>query len=172
VPTRRTFLKVGIAGGAVLAAARFLDRPVAVAADPSYLFLDAHTAALVSALVPAVLAGTLPAEATARAKAIEETTSAFDRAVAGLTPSVRKEVDELFSILRFPPARLMFTGLWSPVEESTPEEIGAFLTRWRRSRFEIQRAGYQAVTQLLQAAWYGNPASWAFIGYPGAPNIK
>jgi hypothetical protein len=171
VPTRRTFIKVGIAGGIVLAAARFLDRPAAVAAEP-YQFLDARTAAVTSALVPVVLGGALPAEAAARAKAVEDTTSAFDRAVAGLSPAVRKEVDELFSILRFAPARLMFTGLWNPVEESPAEDIAAFLKRWRHSRFEIQRAGYQAVTQLLQAAWYGNPASWATIGYPGAPTLK
>jgi hypothetical protein len=85
---------------------------------------------------------------------------------------VQKEVDELFSVLRFAPARLMFTGLWSSLEDSTPEEIAAFLTRWRHSRFDIQRAGYQAMTQLLQAAWYGNSASWAAIGYPGAPQVQ
>ena len=172
MPSRRTFIKVGIAGGIVFAAARFLDRPLAVAADPSYQFLDARTAAVAAALIPVVLAGALPADAAARAKAVEETTVAFDRAIAGLSPSVRKEVDELFAILRFGPARLMFTGLWNPVEESSPEDVAAFLKRWRQSRFEIQRAGYQAVTQLVQAAWYGNSASWAAIGYPGAPTIR
>lgn len=172
MPTRRQFIQVGIAGGVLFAAARWLDRPAAVAAAPGYQFLDPQTAAVTAALVPVVLAGALPTEAVARTRAIEETTSAFDRAVAGLSPSVRKEVDELFSLLRFAPARLMFTGLWEPVEESSPEDIAAFLNKWRRSRFEIQRAGYQAVTQLLQAAWYGNPASWAAIGYPGAPNLR
>ena len=172
MPTRRQFIQVGVAGGFVLAATRFLDRPLAVAADPAYQFLDARSAAVAAALVPVVLAGALPSDSAARAKAVADTTGAFDRAVAGLSPSVRKEVDELFSILRFGPARLMFTGLWNPVEESPPEEIEAFLRRWRHSSFEIQRAGYQAVTQLIQAAWYGNPASWAAIGYPGAPSIK
>jgi hypothetical protein len=155
VPSRRTFIKVGIAGGAVLVAARWLDRPAAVAAAPGYQFLDTQTAAL-----------------TARAKAIEEVTGGFDRAVAGLSPAVRKEVGELFAILSFAPVRLLLTGLWSPVEESSADEIAAFLTRWRHSRFELQRAAYQALTQLIQAAWYGNSASWAFIGYPGAPAIK
>lgn len=172
MPSRRTFIQVGLAGGAIFAASRWLDRPAAVAASPGYLFLDARTAALTAALVPVVLAGALPSDGAARARAIEETTGAFDRAVAGLSPSVRKEVDELFSLLRFAPARLMFTGLWEPVEESSAEDVAAFLARWRRSRFEIQRAGYQAITQLIQAAWYGNSASWSFIGYPGAPKLK
>jgi hypothetical protein len=161
---------VGIAGGLVLAGARWLDRPQAVAAA-NYRFLDERSAAAAAALVPVVLDGAMPREAAAKRKAIDETVEAFDRAVAGLSPAVQKEVEELFSILRFGPTRLMFAGLWSPVEESSPEEIAEFLARWRRSRFDIQRAGYQAMTQLIQAAWYGNGASWAAIGYPGAPRI-
>jgi hypothetical protein len=43
--------------------------------------------------------------------------------------------------------------------------------RWRDSRFELQRASYRALTQLIQAAWYGNSASWAAIGYPGPPAV-
>ena len=171
MPSRRTFIKVGIAGGLLLAGTRWLDRPQAVAAT-HFRFLDERAASAVAALVPVVLEGGLPKDAAASKRAVDETVEGFDRAVAGLSPAVQKEVDELFSILRFPPARLMFTGLWSPVEESTPQEIGAFLSRWRHSRFDIQRAGYQAITQLIQAAWYGNSASWAAIGYPGAPNIR
>ena len=91
--------------------------------------------------------------------------------VAGLSPAVQREVDQLFSILRLAPVRFAFTGLWSPVEESSAEEIAAFLQRWRTSRFDIQRAGYQAMTQLVQASWYDNPQSWAQIGYPGPPAV-
>ena len=170
MPSRRTFLKVGIASGLVLAGARWLDRPQAMAAT-HYRFLDERGASAVAALIPAVLEGSLPKDAAARQRAVEEVVEAFDRAVSGLSASVQKEVDELFTLFRFPPARLMFTGLWSPLEESSAQEISAFLTRWRHSRFDIQRAGYQAITQLLQAAWYGNSASWSAIGYPGAPKI-
>ena len=171
MPSRRQFIKVGIAGGLVLAGVRFLDRPQAEAASTGFTFLDARSASAVAALVPVVLAGTLPSNAAARAQAIQATVAGFDRAVAGLSAAVQKEVDELFSILRFAPARLMFTGLWAPLEEASSDDIAAFLKRWRHSRFDIQRAGYQAITQLLQAAWYGNPASWPHIGYPGAPQV-
>jgi hypothetical protein len=155
----------------VLAGARWLDRPRAVAA-PGLRALDERSAPALAALVPVVLDGALPTEAAARGRAIGEIVEAFDRAVSGLSPSVQKEVDELFALLRFPPVRLLFTGLWSPLEESSPREIAEFLTRWRHSRFDIQRAGYQAMTQLIQAAWYGNSASWPAIGYPGAPAIR
>jgi hypothetical protein len=173
VPSRRQFIKVGIAGGLVLAGARWLDGSQQATAAPTGLnFLDARAAAAVAALVPVVLAGALPADAAARKQAIDDTVAGFDRAVSGLSTAVQKEVDELFSILRFAPVRLMFTGLWAPLEESSASDIAGFLNRWRRSSFDIQRAGYQALTQLLQAAWYGNSASWAAIGYPGSPALK
>jgi hypothetical protein len=171
VPSRRTFLKVGIAGGLILAGARWLERPQALAAA-NHRFLDERGASALAALVAVILEGALPKEAAARGRAVAEIVEAFDRAVSGLSASVQKEVGELFTLLRFPPARLMFTGLWSPLEESSAEDIAAFLTRWRHSRFDIQRAGYQALTQLVQAAWYGNSASWAAIGYPGAPKLQ
>lgn len=171
MPTRRTFIKVGIAGAAILAATRLLERPLAAAA-PAFRVLDARSAAMVGAFVPVVLAGVLPEGHEARARAVAEVTAAFDRAVAGLSTAVQKEVDQLFGILRFAPTRIAFTGLWSPVEDSSREDVAAFLTRWRTSAFDIQRAGYQALTQLIQASWYDNPASWAAIGYPGPPRLK
>jgi hypothetical protein len=170
LPTRRQFIKVGIAGAAVLATVRWLDKPQAAPAV-NHRFLDVPGVVMVAAFVPVVLAGSLPEETEARAVAIREVVEAFDRAVSGLAPAVQGEVDQLLSLLRFAPARIAFTGLWSPVEESSAEEIAAFLTRWRHSRFGIQRAGYQALTQLIQAAWYDNPSSWAAIGYPGPPKV-
>ena len=170
MPTRRQFIKVGLAGAAVFATVRFLERPLAAPA-PEYRFLNAQSVPIVAAFVPVVLEGSLPQEGPARERATREIVEAFDRAVAGMSPAVQKEVDQLFGVMRFAPSRLAFTGLWKPVEESTPHELADFLTRWRRSRFEIQRAGYQALTQLVQAAWFDTPAAWGAIGYPGPPRL-
>lgn len=171
MPSRREFLQVGIASAALLAAVRFLDRSEAATPAQNHRVLDDTAVVTVAALAPVVLAGALPEEPQARARAIREVVDAFDRAVSGMSATVQGEVDQLFSVLRIPPVRLAFTGLWSPIEESTPEEIATFLRRWRTSRFEIQRAGYQALTQLIQASWYGNSLSWPSIGYPGPPQV-
>ena len=61
MPTRRQFIKVGIAGAALFAAARFLDRPLAAPAD-AYRVLDENAAKIVRALIPVVLAGSLPSD--------------------------------------------------------------------------------------------------------------
>ncbi|MGZ5101688.1 MAG: hypothetical protein ACXWGX_13915 [Usitatibacter sp.] len=170
MPTRRQFIKVGLAGAAILAATRCLEGSQAATAT-GFQVLDARTAAVMAAMIPVVLSGSLPGESQARARAIREVVEAFDRAVAGLSPAVQNEVDQLFGVLRFAPVRIALTGLWDPVELSSAEEIAAFLTRWRHSRFGIQRAGYQALTQLIQASWFGSTASWAAIGYPGPPSL-
>ena len=169
--TRRQFIKIGLAGGLVLAAARFLERPLAAPAA-GRRFLDDEGARLVAALVPMILAGALPEDNAARSRAVRETVEAFDRAVSGLTPSVQEEVAQLFSFLAFAPTRIAFAGLWAPIDESTPEELKAFLARWSSSRLDLQRVSYLALTQLIQAAWYGNTASWAAIGYPGPPSLE
>lgn len=165
---RREFIQAGFAGAALLAVAGFLDRAHA-SHIPSHRFLDARGVRTVAALVPVVLAGALPTDEAARAGAIREVVAGFDRAVSQLSIPVQQEMGELFSFLHTAPLRIAFAGLWSPVEESTPDELRAFLARWRASRFDLQRASYRALTQLIQASWYGNPASWPGIGYAGPP---
>lgn len=168
--TRRRFLAIGLAGAAVLAATRLLERPVG-AASSAYRVLDRESASVVGALVPVVLAGAIPAQGAARAAAIREVVEGFDRAVSGLAPAVRDEIGELLGVLRFGPTRYVLTGVASPLETASAEQISAFLSRWRTSRFDLLRAGYQALTQLIQASWYGNAASWPAIGYPGPPDL-
>ena len=156
---RRQFIQVGIAGAIVLATVPMMSRP------------RATSAVLIGALAPVVLAGALPADPKARADAVREVVEAFHRAVAGMSPAVQEEIGELVGLLTFAPTRILFTGLSSPVEKSSAEDIGAFLSRWRRSDFDLLRASYQALTQLIQASWYDNPSSWAAIGYPGPPRV-
>jgi hypothetical protein len=169
VPARRTFIKVGLVGASLFAVGRWgCD---VRAASPGYRVLDDKSAAMVKALAPVVLASSLPEDAAARDRAVTSVVQLFDRAVAGLAPAVQREIADLFSFLDFAPTRLAFAGLWTSVAESTPEELAAFLTRWRQSRFELQQASYQAITQLIHASWYDLPESWGAIGYAGPPSL-
>lgn len=172
MPTRRQFLKVGLASGAVLAGAGWLALRRGRAPAPGFQWLDGRSATIVTALVPAVLEGALPMAGTARAAAVREVVAAFDRAVSGLSPAVQEEIAQLFSLLGLAAGRFIVAGVRSAWQEATGEEVQAFLRRWRTSRFGLLRAGYQALAQLIQAAWYGNPASWERIGYPGPPALE
>ena len=160
---------MGLAGAAALALGRLVEWPArAQVPAPAR---DLENARILAAFVPVILEGALPTEEVSLAASIGGVVTRFERAVAGLSPAVRAEVDDLFTVFRVAPVRIAFTGLWQPVGESTAEELGAFLARWRTSRFDIQRAGYLALTQLVLAAWYGEPESWRPIGYAGPPRI-
>ncbi len=154
----------------MLPATHLLDRHDDAPAAPLRT-LDARATRIVRALVPAVLADALPASVEARASAIQQVVEAFDRAVSGLSPAVQSEIADLFGLLGFAPTRMLFTGITGAWDEAGETEVGAFLARWRTSRFDLLRAAYQAISQLLIASWYGNPASWERIGYPGPPDL-
>ena len=162
--SRRTFIFVGAAGAAALLVARLVPRDTA-AADA----LGADGVAIMTAVAPAMLAGALPSEATERRDALRETLAGIERAVAGLAPRAQGELADLFSLLALAPARWSLARTTAPWHEARPEDVGAFLARLRDSRIGLMRAAYDALHQLVMAAWYGNPRAWASIGYAGPP---
>ena len=171
--TRRTFLKVGVAGACVLIAARVLDREVfAKDSKPGSLDLKKianKDAVCIAALAGAILNGALPDDPAGRAIAINEVVEAFDRTVAGLSPAVQKEVEELLSLLTFSLTRRFVAGVAKPWNEATEADVSDFLHAWRHSRFALLQQGYQALARVIVACWYGNPLSWGTIGYGGPP---
>ena len=56
--------------------------------------------------------------------------------------------------------------------DASPAEVRRFLDRCRGSSTKLLRAAYDALHQLTFGAWYGNPASWAAIGYGGPPKLR
>ena len=166
---RRRFIQAGAAGAALLAMVALLDRPRAQGATP-LRNLDARTVELLEALVPVVLAGALPGGPD-RPAAIRETIEAFDRALSGLDPGIQDEIAQMLGLLVYAPTRIAVAGVWPAWREASTTEVAAFLVDWRASRSELKRSGYRALTQLIQAAWYGNPRAWEAIAYPGPPKV-
>jgi len=177
MPSRRQFIKAGIVGSAVLIAVRAVYGPfssdalVAEDRDFAYGALDAKQRTIVAAVAPVLLAGALPEEPAARERSLLEVVRGVDTAVSGLPPAVQEEIAQLFALLAFPPTRRIVAGVIAPWFTASPAEIAAFLQRWRQSRFALLRSGYRALQELTSAAWYGNPASWVRIGYPGPPDL-
>jgi hypothetical protein len=173
--SRRTFLVAGLAGGAALTLAwwwRGSDSvPVAETALQPLATLDAAASAIIAAIVPVVLDGALPATGVERRQAIEETVGNVARAVAGLPPASQRELGELFALLGFAPTRIGLARVGRPWPEASPADVAAFLDRWRQSGFALLRSAYDALHQIVFAAWYGNPRSWPAIGYGGPPRL-
>jgi hypothetical protein len=175
--SRRTFVAAGVAGAAALAAAWWLRGRHAVdmttvSTDQSPMVMDADASAIIAAIVPVMLAGALPVETKSRAEAIRETVAGVDRTVIGLPPAAQKELAQLFALLAFTPGRLALARISAPWDQASPDEVADFLERWRNSGFTLLRSAYDALHQLIFAAWYGNPVSWAAIGYGGPPSLS
>jgi hypothetical protein len=174
---RREFLQVGVASVAFLALTRTLDRnafaqDLASAGSLDLKKIANKDAAVIAALATVILAGSLPDDPVSKQVAINEVVEAFDRTVAGLSPSVQAEVEELLSLLTMSVTRRFVAGVSKPWNEASEAEVKAFLEGWRHSRVALLQQGYQALVRLIVACWYGNPLSWGQIDYAGPPFAK
>ena len=163
---RRSFLKAGALGALVLAAGggiyRAMHAPV-----PQRFVLDGEARAALNAIVPAVLAGALPAASAERRAAIAGAVEGVHTAISNLPLSVQKEVQDLFGLLALAPARRLLTGVSGGWTHADPDAVAAFLQEWRLHRFALLRTAYSALHDLSLGAWYAQPGSWSAIGYPG-----
>jgi hypothetical protein len=158
--TRRQWIGSGVVAAAALGVA-------GLAVDSAESDRD-----ILAAIVPVMLAGAIPSDGAQRLAAIASTLDGFDVAVAGLTPSVQGEVSQLLSLLRIAPLRIVATGIVGPWGRTPPGRIAQFLHDWRYSPVAKLRSAYDALHQLVFAAYYGNPKSWPGIGYPGPPVVN
>lgn len=164
--SRRSFLKVGLLSALVLAAGGGIylhTHPQ----PPGRFVLDGAARAALDAIVPAILAGALPAEPEARARAVQATTERVHQTILGLPLGTQKEVHDLFGLLALAPARRLLTGVSGGWENADPRQVSAFLQDWRGHRLALLRTAYGALHDLSLGAWYAQPASWSAIGYPG-----
>lgn len=174
-PSRRRFLQVGALGSALLALNSLAARPArAEARQPGSqaVFLTAADNAVLLAIAPVMLAGALPAPQAARAAALDDILAGVDLAVSGLAPATQGEVRQLFDLLEMSAGRVLAAGVWDPWPEASRDTIASFLDDWRTSWIGMFRTAYLALHELIMAAWYGNPNSWAAIGYGGPPTIS
>lgn len=168
-PSRRTFLKAGVAGGAALLLVRWLHAP-ATSPESRRAALTPSARAILLAVIPAFLDGALPAGAP-RSTARVQTLAGIEEAIAGLPPASREELADLFSLLDFAPARWFLAGVRSSWSEASTESVAAVLERWRDSRLALLRSAYGALHQLVLAGWYAQPGSWPATGYGGPPAL-
>jgi len=169
IPTRRSFLKVGLIGALTLTAVGGIYR-VAQNRTPSApgLPLDEATNMVLSAIAAAMLKTTVPSAST---HVINEQIARVHGVIAALPLRTQKEIAELLSLLAFGPTRRFLVGIPHDWAEATSEEVAAFLQRWRNHRFSLLQSAYHALHDLMMSAWYIEESYWPLIGYPGPPPL-
>lgn len=168
--SRRQFLKFGLTGAFLLAAAgrvRAQRRYLPASGTDVLAVLDADDRVVLAAIVPALLVGVPGADAQ-----VDAIVGSVDRAVAGLPPHLQAEVKQLLALLASWPGRRWLAGVSTSWDQANRQEVAAFLERWRFSRWRMLQQAYHALHELVLAAWYARPDAWPAIGYPGPPEVK
>ncbi len=161
---RRTLLKAGLVGSALLALGA---AGVQLAGrDPTR-----DRATILRALVPAILDQALPSDGEPRRRAIERAIAGTGTAIDGLAPPVQQEIAQLFMLMALAPTRLALTGITGGWDEAGTDEVGRFLSRWRTHRLALLQTAYLALHDLVTGPFYADEANWAAIGYGGPPRL-
>lgn len=165
---RRRFLKFGAASLLMAGGLAWLGRQVAVVeVSAGVSVVQAGHLPLLRAMAAGLLEHALPE--TNRPEAIEQAVQAFIKATDSLSPSARAELGQLLNILENPVGRRLIADLGSDWDNATPQQVQAFLNSFRDHPIPALQPGYHALHDLMMAGWYGLPAQWQHIGYPGPP---
>ncbi|MBY6187192.1 TAT leader-containing periplasmic protein [Marinobacter hydrocarbonoclasticus] len=163
---RRQFLMAGLVGTAAVAAGVALwptETPLPGLTDPQ--------ARVLRALVVPVLAGAAPeAQLSARADAVAHQVA---QTILTLPAGSQAQLNELFGLLENRLGVLALTGSITPLLARQPEALAEMLEGWRHHFMETLVIAYQGLKELIQAAWYADPAHWAPLGYqkPSWPRV-
>ena len=159
--SRRTFLTTGGLAALTIAICGGAWRYSHPAPAGAFGMTD-DARAILGAIIPVMLAGALSDPA-----AIPATTERVHHAIAGLPLAAQQEIQGLFQLLAFGPARRLLAGVPQDWRQAGAPQVHAFLQSWRLHRFADFRVAYAALHDLILGAWYAEPSSWAAIGYPG-----
>lgn len=161
--SRRSFLKAGLIGTITLASAGGIYRLMRPNAVPQRFALDGAAAAALMRIIPAMLKGAANFGTADSANASQRVLAA----IAGLPLSTQKEIQDLFGLLSFGPARRLLAGVPSQWSEAPAVDVDAFLQSWRNHRIGMLQSAYAALHDLILGSWYTNESTWSAIGYPG-----
>lgn len=173
--TRRTFIKTGLLGGALLGAGGagysfFSVQDSTPYSDGAYryCFLTEQERMLLASIAPVILAGS---NAVTNIKTLEAHLVRLDVLICNLPVATQKELRQLFQLMLFAPTRWVTTRItgW---QNAHPDAVNACLNRWKNSGTQLFRSAYYALVQINMGAWYSEQESWGAINYPGPPNLK
>jgi hypothetical protein len=186
VETRRGLLKKTIGGAVLLAAAGGVPlalRKTKLRASPAGLqFFDEAGYSIWAAVAERVLTHD-PTPTTANDAQLTgfverpkgpppsqlDVAARADAFLAPLPESDAKDLKQLLALFDNALFSFLTGGPAKPFTQMDAAEQDAHLHAWQTSRLAIRRTGFQAMKRLCCAIYYGSPATYASVGYPGPP---
>jgi hypothetical protein len=107
----------------------------------------------------------------ARADEISPMIARVDALVFGLPPHVQGELSQLLALLASAPGRIAFAGLASPWTQASVQQIQNALQSMRLSAVSLRQQAYQALHDIVGAAYFSDEATWPSLDYPGPKSI-
>jgi hypothetical protein len=134
-----------------------------------WLFLEPDDRLILAAITPVLLDGvmTTPLSGNKLLAYLRD----CDTALNLLGELQQEEFKELLNALDSMIGRLALAGVWGSWNDISTGSIEKMLNGWQRSYLDIKKIAYNGLKELGFASWYGNPAHWQEIGYPGPPEI-
>jgi hypothetical protein len=168
---RRTLLKVGIAGGAVLG---MMAGGAALLFEPAWRDgrLTESGRRVFGAVARAVLDGRLPADVVAMQSAVASHLDRIEATVRAMPPASQRDVANLVTLLAMAPGRIALAGLPVDWPNADAALIQDSLQAMRTSRIALRQQAYHALRDLTHAAYFADRATWSQLGYPGPTTIE
>lgn len=166
---RRSFLKMGAVGVAVIAGGGYLaTRLTDGSADPileAATNLTAPMQQMLYRIYDGVLHGMLPEGR--EHELLTKTLAVTDAGISGLQPHLQKELTGLFGLMTVAPARKALTGRWGGWQNASRDDVLAWLADLRVSDNQTRRLIYITLHDLATANVYALEESWELVGYHG-----
>jgi hypothetical protein len=164
---RRTFLRRGVFGGAILLAGgatiHLWPVPSTYAPRQPLLCVDARGFAILAAIAARTVHDPIADPV--------EVAHAVDATMALAVPEAQDDLRRVLALFESGLVGLLFDRRVRPFTRLDPEAQDAVLAAWRDSALVLRRGGYQALRKLTLAAHYASPRSWEGVGYGGPPEI-
>ncbi|HBN90412.1 hypothetical protein [Rheinheimera aquimaris] len=126
---------------------------------------------VLSAILPALLYGALPEDATLAQAALQRSKTAVNDFIGFLPLSQQQQLHQLFNLLANRLSQLALTGHLAALPALNMTQRLSLLNSWRDSYLLILQQAYHSLRELLYAAFYGQPQHWQQLNYT-APEFR
>jgi hypothetical protein len=119
----------------------------------------------------AVLDGSLPSEPGAAQIALAGMLDRVDALTQMLPPHAQAELSQLLALLDTAPGRFGMAGLAEDWPDASVVQIQNALQSMRVSNIALRQQAYQALHDIVGAAYFSDASAWHLLGYPGPLKI-